>query len=165
MRLNFERRQAETEPEDGRFMSGEAARFVHAAILDESGQEITNIEAGNPIRLTATIEALTRIENPLLGFTILNADNVQIFSPTPLSLSPDERVLEPGQRAQVEIEVENPLSSGHYYVHLVVARMAPEMEPIAFRKHAADFVIFGARPFAGLITLDVKSNVRRVDPG
>jgi hypothetical protein len=38
------------------------------------------------------------------------------------------------------------------------------MEPIAFRKHAADFVVYGARPFAGLITLDMKSTVRRVDP-
>ncbi len=162
MQLNFEHRRAETESEDVRFSGGkEAAEFVEARILGADGEPVTSIETGQPIRLQATIEAVARIERPIFGFQVLNADNLQIFAPQPVALKDQDPVLEPGERVTFEAEIANPLASGHYYIHLAVGRLAPQSEMIAFRKHAADFVVFGARPFGGLVTLEHEATVRR----
>ena len=161
MQLNFERRSSETEAEDVRFAGGqEAARFIEARIVDADGAATTSVEAGQPIRLQATIEARSRIERPIFGVQVLNDDELQIFAPEPVKLEGEVGALEPGARVRLEAEIANPLASGHYFIHLAVGRRAPEPEMIAFRKHAADFVVFGARPFGGLVALDHTMHAR-----
>ncbi len=162
MQLNFEHRRSEIESEDVHFAVGaEIARFLDTAVLGADGAPVTSIEAGQPIRLVATIEVQSRIERPIFSFQLLNADNLQIFAPHPVELDADVKALEPGERVRMETEIANPLASGHYYVHLAVGRLAPKAEMIAFRKHAADFVVFGAPPFGGLVSLEHEMHARR----
>ena len=47
----------------------------------------------------------------------------------------------------------NPLAAGHYYIHVGVGRGAEGSDPVAFRKNAADFVVYGTRSFGGLVAL------------
>ena len=70
----------------------------------------------------------------------------------------DGRALEPGERVQLSARMGNPLAAGHYYVNVGLAH-ADEARPLAFRKNAADFVVFGTRPFAGLVELPYEAEV------
>ena len=161
MQLNFERRRAEQLSGDMRLAGGgEIARFANVKVIDASGAEVTSVEAGSRVRVSARVEALTRVERPIFGFQVINADGLQIFAPPPTELDADDRVLEAGASADFEFEFENPLASGHYYVHLALGRLAPGAEMVAFRKHAADFVVFGAAPFGGLVTLEHTQSAR-----
>lgn len=162
LELNFEHRRAEKESEDVRFQGGgDVAEFVAVRIVDEAGAEVTSLEAGQPIRIEITIEAKTRIVRPMFGFQILDGDGLQIFSPDPWGLDQPitDRALEPGDRVHLRAEVANPLASGHYYVNCAVGRLAAQMEMMAFRKHAADFVVYGVKPFGGLVRLDYETGV------
>ncbi len=162
LELNFEHRRAEKESEDVRFQGGgDVAEFVEVKIVDEAGAEVTSLEAGQPIRIEITIEAKTRIVRPMFGFQILDGDGLQIFAPDPWGLDQPvtDRALEPGDRVHLRAEVANPLASGHYYVNCAVGRLAAQMEMMAFRKHAADFVVYGVKPFGGLVRLDYETGV------
>ncbi len=162
LKLNFEHRRADKESEDVRFRGGaDVAKFVDVRIVDEAGEPITSLEARQPIRIEITIEARTRIERPMFGFQLLDGDGLGIFSPEPWGLEgPEaERVLEPGERVHLRAQVANPLASGHYYLNCAVGRLAPQMEMMAFRKHAADFVVYGLKPFGGLVQLDCEASV------
>ena len=164
LELNFEHRRAEKESEDVRFRGGgDVAEFVDVRIVDESGATVTSIEARQPIRIEIEIEAKTRIERPMFGFQILDGDGLQIFAPDPWGLDTPltDRALEPGERVHLRAEVANPLASGHYYVNCALGRLAGQMEMMAFRKHAADFVVYGAKPFGGLVA----ARLRDLDRG
>jgi ABC-2 type transport system ATP-binding protein len=164
LELNFEHRRADNESEDVRFRGDtEAARFVSVEVVNDAGKAITSLEAGEPIRIEITIEARMRIERPMFRFEILDGNGLLIFAADPWGLDGpvDERVLEPGERVQVRAEVANPLASSHYYIDCALGRMAPQLELIAFRKHAADFVVYGVKPFGGLIRLDYEASVER----
>jgi ABC-type polysaccharide/polyol phosphate transport system ATPase subunit len=166
LELNFEHRRAENEFEDVRFRGGgDVAEFLDVRIVDESGATVTSIEARQPIRIEIEIEAKTRIERPMFGFQILDGDGLQIFSPDPWGLDTPltDRALEPGQRVHLRAEVANPLASGHYYVNCALGRLATEMEMMAFRKHAADFIVYGVKPFGGLVRLDYETSVEVED--
>jgi len=154
MQLNFETRRADARPEDVRFAGAQdAATFVEIEVLDESGTAASSIEAGRAFQLRGTIEARAEIERPLVSFQIVNADGVQIFAPYPVELD-GSPTLHPGDRFQLSATIANPLASGHYYVHVGVGRLAPRMEMIAFRKQAADFVVFGEQRFGGLVEIE-----------
>jgi ABC-type polysaccharide/polyol phosphate transport system ATPase subunit len=162
LELNFEHRRADKESEDVRFRGGsDVAEFTDVRIVDESGAAITSVEARQPIRIEIEIEAKTRIVRPMFGFQILDGDGLQIFSPDPWGLDNPltDRALEPGDRVRLRAEVANPLASGHYYVNCAIGRLVAQMEMMAFRKHAADFVVYGVKPFGGLVRLDYKTSV------
>jgi len=160
MRLNFETRRADAKPEDVRFgTADDAVALAEVQVLDQAGNPASSIEAGRPFGVRLTIEAHARVERPIFSFQIVNADQVQVFAPHPIELDAGS-VLEPGERVEVSATVANPLASGHYYVHIGVGRLLPRLEMIAFRKQAADFVIFGEQSFGGLVGIDHEVSTR-----
>jgi ABC-type polysaccharide/polyol phosphate transport system ATPase subunit len=163
MQLNFESRRADAKPEDVHFAGADnAVSFGDVQVLDADGRDASSIETGRQIQLRARIEARTQIERPLFSFQIVNADGLQIFAPHPVELE-GARALEAGDRIDIEATIANPLAAGHYYVHLGVGRLRPRLEMIAFRKQAADFVVFGAQRFGGLVGIEheLKARVER----
>lgn len=164
LELNFEHRRAE-ESKDVHLQGGdtEVARFIDVRVVDKAGNPATSLEAGDPIRIEIVVEARMRIERPMIRFEILDGDRQLIFAPDPWGLEgpTEDRVLEAGERMLVSAEVANPLASGHYYIDCALGRMAPQLELIAFRKHATDFVVYGVNPFGGLVRLDYEASARR----
>ena len=113
----------------------------------------------------STSRRMSRIERPIFGFQIVNADGLLIFAPAA------DRARRGCQGARArragrgsETEIANPLAAGHYYVHCAVGRLAPKAELIAFRKNAADFVVFGAPPFGGLVEPRARAATARREP-
>jgi hypothetical protein len=106
--------------------------------------------------LEMVIEAVRPLVQPVFGFQLVNADGLLIFAPEPILLHDRDR-LEPGERARIRTRIANPLSAGHYYVHVAVGRGFEGRDPVAFRKNAADFVVYGTRSFGGVVALDTSA--------
>ena len=84
------------------------------------GEPASGFAQGEEILLEIVVEAVRRLEQPVFGFQVVNADGLLIFAPEPIPLDGRE-ALEPGERARVRARIANPLAEGHYYVHCAVA--------------------------------------------
>jgi hypothetical protein len=130
---------------------------LDVTLRDEQGLAVGSFEQGERIRLEISLEALEPLDSGLVGLQIVNADGLLLFAPQPIPLG--DRRLEAGDRVRVRAQVSNPLAAGHYYFNCAVSQGIEERRPVAFRKNAADFVVFGTRPFAGLVELDYEAEV------
>jgi ABC-type polysaccharide/polyol phosphate transport system ATPase subunit len=165
LELNFPEDRVVVEAENVD-IAGEAgrARIVDVRLADDSGAAASSFGQSEPIRIEATIEADARLEDPTAAFQIVNGDGLLMFSSRAIDLSRDG-VIEAGDRVSLRLRVENPLATGRYFVNLALGlHRAEDWRPVAFRKNAADFVVFGTRVFGGLFELGFKSETaERID--
>jgi ABC-2 type transport system ATP-binding protein len=154
LELNFGLR----EPAEVEDVAGGArdAKVIEAAIERASGEPASGFAQDEEIVLEMVIEAVRPLVQPVFGFQLVNADGLLIFAPEPILLH-DRDQLEPGERARIRTRIANPLSAGHYYVHVAVGRGFEGRDPVAFRKNAADFVVYGTRSFGGVVALDTSA--------
>jgi len=155
LRLNFE--QAPTGPGE----SGGTADvvLVDAQLEDEDGRRATTVESHSPLRLSAVFEARQRVEGPTFGFSLANADDVQVAG-VGLQLEPGlPDKLEPGQRVRVSGEIENRLAPGRYVVKCWVHRNHNYANLVLHAPHVLDFVVFGSE-VSGVV--DVEHDLRAV---
>jgi ABC-2 type transport system ATP-binding protein len=161
--LNFPADRDLVPPEDvGVGGRGDRIRVVELVLRDEQGNYSASFEQGERIEIEAILEAVEPLEDALVGFQIVNGDGLLLFAPQPLPLSNGRR-LEPGERLRVRAQVGNPLAAGHYYLNCAISQGLEERRPVAFRKNAADFVVFGTRPFSGVVELDYEAEVGEDD--
>ena len=164
LELNFGGRASDVDADDliGEQLGG--ARFLEAWVEADSGERATSVPQGEAITLRATIEAQKDLEHPVFGFQIYNENGVMIFAPKPFALDGASASLRAGERVKVEARIANPLAAGHYFVHCAVGRGHADPEVVAFRKNAADFVVYGTEGFAGMVGLDCEARAYR-EPG
>jgi ABC-2 type transport system ATP-binding protein len=161
--LNFPDDRHVVVPEDvGIEDEGARIRVVELVLRDERGNYSASFEQRERIEIEVILEALEPLESALVGFQIVNADGLLVSAPPPLPLS-DGRPLEPGERIRVRAHLGNPLAAGHYFLNCAISQGIEERRPVAFRKNAADFVVFGTRQFAGLVELDYEAKI--IDDG
>ncbi len=134
------------------------ARVISAELLDAAGNPARSFAQGEPISLEVVVEAGHRLEEPVFGFQIVNGDDLLLFAPKPFPVN-DHRPLESGQRVRFAARISNPLAAGHYFVNCAVGHSPEEPRPIAFRRNAADFMVFGTDEFGGMVSLDVEASV------
>ncbi|HEU4599960.1 MAG TPA: ABC transporter ATP-binding protein, partial [Solirubrobacterales bacterium] len=152
LRLNFETAPAgRSEGGDGE----ETADVVleEATLLGPDGAGATTIEAEAPLRLSLLFEARREVEGPSFGFSLANADGVEVTG-VGVRLAEDlpDR-LEPGQRVRIEGEIENRLVPGRYVLKCWVHRHHNLANVVLFAPHVLDFVVYG-RPAGGVVALD-----------
>ena len=158
LELNFPDDRAWVAYEDVTVEGSEARiRMAGVTLHDTEGNYSGSFEQGERIRIEVPIEVLEPLESGVLGLQIVNADGLLLFAAQPVPLG--EGRLEPGQRVRLRAEISNPLAAGHYFIHCDISQGMEERRPVAFRKNAADFVVFGTRPFAGLVELDYEAEV------
>ena len=164
LELNFGSRASDVDPDDliGETLGG--ARFLEAWVETAAGERTGSVAQGEGITLRATIEAARDLEHPVFGFQIYNEDGVMIFAPEPFAIDGSSEALSAGERVRVEARIANPLAAGHYFVHCAVGRGKADQEVVAFRKNAADFVVYGTEGFAGMVGLDYEARAYR-EPG
>jgi ABC-2 type transport system ATP-binding protein len=158
LELNFPEDRAAAEGEDVHVEGSPRIQIVDVTLRDPAGNPSTSFEQGAPLVLETTVEALRATDLAVLRFAIVNSDGLLVCAPEAVPLS-RERTLEAGERVTVRARVENPLASGHYFINMSIGRGADEPRPVAYRKRAADFVVFGTRPFAGLVDLATETEV------
>jgi len=129
------------------------AEIVDATLFDTEGEESSSFEQGEPVVLEVTVRATAKLTDPVLGLEIRDGDGTLMFAPPPQPLAEEGR-LSPGDTVRLRGRLGNPLASGHYFLSCGVGLGSGAPRPIAFRKNAADFVVFGTRGFRGLVELD-----------
>jgi ABC-2 type transport system ATP-binding protein len=139
-RLNFERG---SDTGAGPTSEGDEVRLLDAWIEDASGERVSNLEQGTPIRLRVELEAVRQTPGVGVGFILANAEGVGVFQfGTEAILTPEgEHELGPGRRVRIDAEIENPLSAGRYFVHCGVNRVGGGVA--LYVHNALDFVVFG----------------------
>jgi hypothetical protein len=165
LRLNFDRPGADGEATELRGVPDVHARLVDAWLESAAGERVTNVEAGDQIRLTAVIEARTELANPRFGLICNNADGVTMFELN-LGLTGDgdrSDRLEAGERARLSAVIENPLRPGRYILTCWVARSRSLRDLSVQPMKLLDFVVFG--PAGGNAVISVDADVRAVSEG
>jgi len=135
------------------------ARVVHAALTDEAGAPIENLEQGSPLRVDIVVEAARELDRPQFVFHVVNADGVVVSGFTRVL----DRSTAAGARIRLAGEIENRLVAGRYFLDCWVRQDAPEsgMELQALR--LLRFVVFGTAARHGVVdlTADVEPVLER----
>jgi ABC-2 type transport system ATP-binding protein len=142
LQLNFERGS----PEDHATVAaqaGDEVQLVDIWVEDGNGARVESVEHGSQFRLRAELEALRDLPGMAVGFSIANADGMNVADLGIIPERDDEMAtLAAGERIKVSAEIENLLLAGRYFVHLGVNR-AHAAGVALYINSAADFVVFG----------------------
>ncbi len=138
----------------GQVGQSEEVRLLGARIEDADGNEVSNIEAGEKIRLRVEVEALRDLPGIGIGFNVSNADGIGIFEfGAGVSHEDGSDELAAGERVRVRSDVENLLTPGRYFVHCGVNRVHGAGVAL-YVNNAVDFLVFGSEHgAAGLVNL------------
>lgn len=144
MKLNFSRGGLGSK---GPEVHGEGARVLLCQFEDEDGEELTNLEHGDPIHLRTEVELLQEVPGLYVGFVVTNAEGLGLFE-FGTSVSTEDGDLVPGKRITVLNTIANPLSAGRHHVNIGIQ----STNGISiYGENAATFVIFGSQQTKGLI--------------
>jgi len=128
-------------------------------IEDEDGRRVENVAQGERLVIKATLEAQQLIDDPEVGVTVHDADDVVVFGTTTRELGREEEPLRPGERLQLRVAVRNDLRPGRYFVDCGVHEKQHRVA--AFRRRAGHFLVYGNRPQSGLVALDHTFDLQR----
>jgi ABC-type polysaccharide/polyol phosphate transport system ATPase subunit len=126
---------------------------------DEGGQRVENVGQGERLIIMATLEARQLIEDPEVGVTIHDADDVVVFGTTTRELGREEEPLRPGERLRLRVALRNDLRPGRYFVDCGVHEK--EHRVAAFRRRASHFLVYGNRPQSGLVAFEHTFDLQR----
>jgi ABC-type polysaccharide/polyol phosphate transport system ATPase subunit len=151
MRLNFERDiEGKGTPVSG---ASEEMRLLDAWLEGPDGSRAPNVEHGEPIRLRFELEALRDLPGVGAGYSLANADGVNVFQSGSIVRRGDgSTAIAAGERVRLGIEFDNPLLPGRYFVHLGMNLMG-EQRVALYVHNAADFVVYGGEDAAGIVSL------------
>ena len=143
LRMNFERRKVTIDGDrEVAIVPDFLARVADAWLEDENGERITNVEAEQPIRVKAVIEARQDLANPGFGLQVNNADGVHVFE-LDQKLGEEGAFLPAGSRMRVSATLENPLMPGRYAIVCWVAVLRNDEETAQQAMKLLNFVVFG----------------------
>jgi Wzt C-terminal domain len=155
LRFNFQAADGQTGLPKDAMVPDIHARLVDAWLENGDGERIANIEAGEPLRFQAVVEARRDLPSPVFGFHCTNADGVEVFGfNRSLEVSegqPDR--LHTGQRVRISGTIENPLTPGRYLVNCWVARSRNPGDWAVQAVKLLDFVVFGTQQGPGVVSV------------
>jgi ABC-2 type transport system ATP-binding protein len=145
LRMNFEKRRVTLDGDrEVVIVPDFLARVSEAWLEDQNGERITNVEAEQPIRLNAVIEARQDLPNPGFGLQINNADGVHVFELVKkLGEGDGDAVLRAGERVRISATIDNPLMPGRYAIVCWVAVLRNDEETAQQAMKLLNFVVFG----------------------
>jgi ABC-2 type transport system ATP-binding protein len=156
LRTNFAKRRVSIggEPEV-ELVADLLARVSEAWLEDATGERITNVEVGEPIRMRARIETLRELTNPRIGLKVINAQGVEVFGiERVLGAEGSETRMESGGAADVSATIQNPLLPGRYSLVGWVAVMRGNVVRAQQLVKYADFVVFGMEGGPGIVSVE-----------
>ncbi|MFL5482809.1 MAG: ABC transporter ATP-binding protein [Gemmatimonadaceae bacterium] len=97
------------------------ARITRTTISTADGQTGRFI-AGQPARISVSVEALSRAEKVAVVLDVFNTDFYEVFNTSSERLGQEPVSLDPGQRAECAFDVELNLGPGTYYLGVYLYR-------------------------------------------
>ena len=163
LRMNFAKRDAgEVGAAGFDVVPDFLARVNEAWIEDANGARIENLEAGQPIRLHAVVEARQDLTNPRFTVQFNNADGVQVFELDD-ALGDDENPVRivAGSSTGISLAVDsNPLMPGRYVVVCWLGMLRNEEETAHQAMKLLEFVVFGVAGGQGVVSVPGELDVR-----
>ncbi len=148
---------------------GDRARSPTSSVVDAAGARgSTSVEAGSRVEDLGSSRGASRtLERPIFGFQLVNADGLPIFAPpADRARRPTTGARAPASAADFALEFENPLARGPLLRPPGARPARPRARDlVAFRKHAADFVVFGTAPLRRLVRSTLEPRRSRARPG
>jgi ABC-2 type transport system ATP-binding protein len=157
LRMNFAKREIASggEGREVAVVPDFLGRVSEAWLEDDNGERVENVEAGQPIRLRAVIEARQELSNPRFTLQFNNDDGVQVFELDQIINGTDRPTLiESGSRTEVRATVDaNPLMPGRYVVVCWLAVLRNEEEVAHQALKLLEFVVFGVAKGQGVVAV------------
>jgi ABC-type polysaccharide/polyol phosphate transport system ATPase subunit len=151
-RLNFGGARAEPVPHG---VPDVNVRVVEAWLENELGERVDNIEQGTPIGLHVVFEARQKLESPVFGFHVVNADGAAVFGFNRELADGNERV-GAGGRVRVAGTLDNPLLPGRYSVNCLISRNRTQGDLALHLVRLLDFLVYGTRQGPGDVEVPVR---------
>jgi ABC-type polysaccharide/polyol phosphate transport system ATPase subunit len=153
LRLNFERARAGPDQTEGHADAAGDIRLLDLWLEDPSGEQVTNVEQGEQIRVRARLEARREVPDPLFGFIVVNADGIAIHEFVSVLTGSERETarLLPGQTVEIDLSIENRLAPGRYFLHHGVVRNRNLHEQALFAPNVLGFVVFGDKATQGAV--------------
>jgi ABC-type polysaccharide/polyol phosphate transport system ATPase subunit len=150
--LNFGR--VATAGADGdRFGDHETAEIRAAWFEDASGERVTTLAQGEPMRLCAELYFHTPVEHPMFAFSLRNEVRHTIFATsTNLTHGPTGRY-EAGERVTMRVSLENWLMPGRYDLTPTIARQGNGADVLDVREDLASLMVHGTRYSGGIVEI------------
>jgi ABC-2 type transport system ATP-binding protein len=160
MQLNFDRFTQTTSHTERETLG---VKLITAHLDGAEPDELRTVEAGEDIRIHAEIEALEDFVGLDVGFIVQNHDGVGVTAlAAPIGGEVLERPISAGQRMKVDLRLDNPLSSGHYFVHFGV-NIAFGGGTALYVHNALEFLVFGGPPGRGIVAIDNSVDIEVVE--
>jgi ABC-2 type transport system ATP-binding protein len=148
-RINFGGSGALHAGEGGPAVVDVNGRVVRAALHDEAGEPVENLEDGVPIDVDVVVEAARALERPAFVFHVVNADGVVVCD---FTRTLDERVAA-GQRVRLAGRIENRLTGGRYFLDLFIREYGSEGGMTVQGLRLLSFVVYGSAHRHGLVSV------------
>jgi ABC-2 type transport system ATP-binding protein len=135
------------------------ARLQDAWLEDAAGDRVTTVEAGEPIRLHAVLEARRDLANPEFGFECRNAEGVTVFGFKRGLAEGDGARIDQGERARIVATIDGALNPGVYVIRCWVVREAG-VEEIALQFiDILKFEVLGAGWGPGMVSVPAEVEI------
>jgi ABC-type polysaccharide/polyol phosphate transport system ATPase subunit len=148
LKLNFERSVDSGRSTTGADSAG--ARLKDCWIENASGERLTNVERGEPIRLRADVELVQDAIDVTIGFILTNADGLGLMELGGyVESDAGGRMVQRGEVVKAAVDLENPLAPGRHFVHCGISSTRSGGN-LLYVHNALDFVIYGP-PAKGIV--------------
>jgi ABC-type polysaccharide/polyol phosphate transport system ATPase subunit len=127
--------------------------LVDASVTDHRGERVDAIGYGEWMALNVVVEARDVIEAPAVTLWLTNEEGTRVFSAGARENGEALSDLQPGERVQFSVALENRLSAARYFVGCSVTRGSAGLEILLFQNRVVDVVSFGQNLHA-LVGLD-----------
>ena len=149
LRMNFDKGSEIGEGSTG----NDEVRLLDAWIESGDGGRAANLEHGDAIRMRVELEAKRDLAGLDVGFIVANADGIGVFQfGAPVENPDGTRPVGAGRRIRVNVELENPLAPGRYFVHCGVNRIHGGGVALHV-ENALSFVVYGGPAARGVVLL------------
>jgi ABC-2 type transport system ATP-binding protein len=138
-----------TQPEAVRLTDG-SADIVEAWFEDESGQRTDVLQTRQPCTFKARVRFKSRVDDPVLGFTMYNSQDDLIFGADNALLEPSG-TFDDGDEVVCAITFENMLAPDRYWITPAVAPSTGGLRWHDHRPRFAAVMITGSRQAAGIL--------------
>jgi ABC-2 type transport system ATP-binding protein len=145
--------------ESGTPISGEVW-LADSSVTDTRGERVDAIAYGEWMALNVAVEATEEIRDPAVTIWLTNEDGVRVFSAGARENGEALGDLQPGERLQFSVALQNRLSAGRYYVGCSVTRGSAGLDILLFQNRVTDVVSFG-QDLHALVGMDYDPTVVR----
>jgi ABC-type polysaccharide/polyol phosphate transport system ATPase subunit len=160
--LNFAREEGAHEDAPGEDRSGDGrAEILEAWFEDGDGQRAAVLPSGHRCSFAARTRFREDVEDPILGFTLQNAEQQTVLAANTLTLNPRLGSFRAGEEVTVRIAFENVFRPDRYYATPSVAQAGTGLAWLDRRERFAEVVVTGATRTEAIIDLPYDVGLER----